>query len=288
MRHATVDHMGPRHPTLHGPQAPFHLRHHASGQGWQQCGEFLGVDRGDHLGAVRPIPIQTLDIGEDHEGIGPHRFGECGSGGIGIDVQGCAVAITGHGGDHRDAIVIEQGFDEIGIDLHDVTHQADVHRAAFNGCGATFRDKQLGILPRDPHRIRAVFVDQPHEFTLHLADEHHAHHLHDLRGGLAQAADELRFHPQAVEHGGDLWAAAVHHDRAQTSAFECHDVFGEGTLQSDIDHGIAAVLHHDGGRRIARSGLHGLPILRWHRPSSRGRNRPSGRSSTWWPRYRRH
>src|SRR5699024_2004016 len=96
------------------------------------------------------------------------------------------------------------------------------------------------------HRIGAVLVDEADQLAADLAEEHHAHVLHDLRRGDAEAAAELPFQADFVEHHVDLRPAAMHDDGARADRAEEDHVGGEGSLELVVNHGVAAVLHnHD-------------------------------------------
>jgi hypothetical protein len=90
-----------------------------------------------------------------------------------------------------------------------------------------------------------VLVDQAHELTLHLSDEHHAYDVHRGRSRNPQAALELRLDAELVEHRRDLRAPAVDDDGLEPGEPEEGDVLGEGALEAFVGHGVAAVLHHD-------------------------------------------
>ena len=90
-------------------------------------------------------------------------------------------------------------------------------------------------------------VDQADQFPADLAGQDHAHHVHRLGRSDAEAALELGFDPEPAEHGVDLRAAAVHHDRVDADVVEEHDVLRESAAELVVDHGVAAVLDHHGG-----------------------------------------
>ncbi len=104
---------------------------------------------------------------------------------------------------------------------------------------------------------------------------------------------------EAVEHRGDLGAAAVHDDRLEAGEPQEGDVLGEGALEGVVGHGVAAVLHHhdlavvalqprqrggeDGGLGRARRRVTGrASMVMRSRRCSRGRRRGSGRWSRSW------
>ena len=58
---------------------------------------------------------------------------------------------------------------------------------------------------------------------------------------------------EALEHAGDLRAAAVHDDGVHAGLLQEHDILGEGCRQFGIAHGMAAVFDD-----------HGLPVVALH------------------------
>src|SRR5699024_8068562 len=169
------------------------------------------------------------------------------------------VHVRGDGGDDRDAAGLQQVPHGPGVDPDHVTDQADVDVLALDDGPAFAGLEQSGVLPGDAHGQWLAFVQAADQVALHLAGEHHAHHVHDLGGGHAQSAAELGVHAEAVQHGGDLRAAAVHDHRAQSGIAEEAHVVGEGAFQAGIDHGVAAELddHHRSGELLEPGhGLH--------------------------------
>ena len=65
---------------------------------------------------------------------------------------------------------------------------------------------------------------------------------------------ERALHAEPVEMGGDLRAAAVHHDRAEAGVPQEHHVLREFGAQVVVGHGVAAVLDHPRKRRIGEEG----------------------------------
>ena len=84
------------------------------------------------------------------------------------------------------------------------------------------------------------------QFPLHLADQDHAHDVHDLRGGDPATVHELGGHVQPAEHVGDLRTATVHDDGLDAGELQEHDILGEGRAQGVVGHGVPAVLDDDG------------------------------------------
>ncbi len=104
----------------------------------------------------------------------------------------------------------------------------------------------MGVLAGEADGQRAVLVEQPDEFALHLAGEDHPYDVHRVLGGDAEARLELADDAVPVEGGADLRAAAVDHDGPQAGVPQEHDVLRESGLQFVVDHGVAAELDDDG------------------------------------------
>lgn len=133
-----------------------------------------------------------------------------------------------------------------GVHGGDVADETDVGVLAVDDDRAAGGGEQVGVLAGDPDGVRAVGVDQADEFAADLAEQHHADDVHHLGGGDAETTAELPCHAQSLQHGVDLRSAAVDDDGMDADgAQECH-VGGEGALEPVVDHGVAAVLDHDG------------------------------------------
>ena len=63
----------------------------------------------------------------------------------------------------------------------------------------------------------------------------------------AEAIDESALEADAVQHLVDLRAAAMDHDRVHADLLHQHDVAGDQVAQLGVGHGMAAVLHDEGG-----------------------------------------
>ena len=95
---------------------------------------------------------------------------------------------------------------------------------------AARRGEQPGVLAGHADRERAVLVDQPDQLPADLADQHHPDHVDRLRRGDPQPAAELAVDAEPVQHGRDLRAAAVHHDRPEPDVAQEDQVGREGPL----------------------------------------------------------
>ena len=126
-----------------------------------------------------------------------------------------------------------------GLIVGHVAHEAEVGVAHVGG-------DQAGVLAGQPDGQRAVHVDGRHDVAVHLADQHHPGDVERLGVGDPQTVAELGHLAEASHEVADLRAAAVHDDRADADRLQQHDVLGEAGGEVGIDHGVAAVLHHDG------------------------------------------
>ena len=111
--------------------------------------------------------------------------------------------------------------------------------------GRALRGEELAVLATEADCERAVRVEQTDDVTLHLADQHHAHDVHRLRGRDPQTAGELGLDAERVELGVDLRTATMDHDRAQACVAQEDDVGRERCGERRIGHRVTAVLHHD-------------------------------------------
>ena len=137
-----------------------------------------------------------------------------------------------------------------GINLYGIAHVADVDRLHDVGLGVRhlgdlLGHHQVGILAADTDRFAALAVDGGDDL---LVDGAGQHHLDDIDSGLvgdAQAVDEIGLDLELLQHGGDLRAAAMHHDRVHARLLQVDDVLGEGVGQCLVAHGMPAELDDD-------------------------------------------
>ena len=247
MRFAPIDDVRLGHATVDGSHACLHLRPHAAFQIGKHVAQRLHADSTDQRVTVGPIGIQAVDIRENDQFACTNGGGQCSGGGIGVHVEhfGGVVLVRRHGGDDRDTAGVHQVLHGGGVHAHHVADQSDIGGLAVDDGMTLHGGEQAAVLAGQAHCERAVRVDQPHQFTGHLAGKHHAHHVHGVRRGHTQAAFEFGFDAQRLEHLGDLRAATMHDDRVQTHLPQEHHVFGEARLEMLVDHGVAAVFDDD-------------------------------------------
>ncbi|MPN37413.1 hypothetical protein SDC9_184930 [bioreactor metagenome] len=162
-----------------------------------------------------------------------------------------ALLVGGNGGDNRDAAGVDQVDHGLGPHLGDLSDQAEVDLLAVHLDALARGGEQASVLPRQPDGQRPVGVQQADQFAVDLAHQHHPDDVHRLGGGDPQTAAELAFDPEPVQHRGDLRPTAVDHHRIHADRAQEDDVGGKGLHELVVDHGVAAVLDHDGLADIA-------------------------------------
>ncbi len=90
-----------------------------------------------------------------------------------------------------------------------------------------------------------MLIDEGHEFAVDLGLEYLLDDRHHLGCRDAQAAPELARDTARGEFGRDLRPSAVHDHRLHACVPQVDHVFGEGTLELVVDHGVAAELDDD-------------------------------------------
>ena len=237
---------------LNGLDTAVHLGDHAAGDGALilQALHVGDVQIADHVPEL-DVVAQPLDVGEEHQLLGAQGAGQLAGGGVAVDVEALSLSVGAHGGHHGDVARVQQGLHRGGVDLHDVAHEAQL-LAALDAL------IDVGADAGQAHGLAADGVDAAHQLAVHLADEHRLHHMDDVRGGIAQAVDELHGDVQLLQHLVDAGAAPVAEDGLQPQQLEHHHVLEDGGLQLLIDHGVAAVLDDDDFAGILLQIGHGL------------------------------
>src|SRR5690606_9702793 len=143
--------------------------------------------------------------------------------------------------------------EHIHIDLLDLAHQANINdfrglvfcRRSPHRLQLTSPD-QVCILTGQADRPAAIAVDQGHDVLVHQAAKHHLPPVHGLAVSDPHAVDELRINIQLGQQLADLGAATVDHHRVNPHQLHHDNVTGEAVFEVFVDHGVAAVLDHDG------------------------------------------
>ena len=173
--------------------------------------------------------------------------------GVGIDVVGELVVDTEadrrhHGNDVGAAQLLQHHDVDLGgladlleVDLEQLAGLGIAHLGDLAG------EDQVAVLAADADGDAAAFVDVGHDRLVDRAGQDHLDDLHGRRIGHAQAVHEGAFQPDALQHLADLRAAAMDHDGVHADLLHQHDVARHEVAQLRIGHGVAAILHDEGG-----------------------------------------
>src|SRR5690606_11567457 len=155
--------------------------------------------------------------------------------------------------DHRNKVALHQHIEHIHIDLLDLTHQANIDnfgRLVFcrrsPHCLQLTGPDQIRILTGQTHGATAIAVDQGHDVLVHQTAKHHLHHIHGFAVGHPHAVDELGINIQLGQQLADLRASTMDHHRINPHQLHHDNVTGKAVFEVFVDHGVAAVLDHDG------------------------------------------
>ncbi len=113
------------------------------------------------------------------------------------------------------------------------------------GAFAARHPEQGAVVSAQADRGLTVAAETQDDFLVDLADQDHLGDLDGRRVGHAQAAHELDGQTEALHVGGDVGAAAVHHDRVEAHVLEQDHVARELLAQGGVLHRGAAVLDDD-------------------------------------------
>ena len=112
--------------------------------------------------------------------------------------------------------------------------------------GHFFGQNQSGILARKAYSPSAFQVDPGYHILVHLAAQHHFHHIHGGIIRVPHALDKGGGDPHGFKHLIDLGTAAMDHHRIDPDGFKQTDVLGEIGFQFFIHHGVSAIFDHHG------------------------------------------
>ena len=189
---------------------------------------------------VLGVPQQAPDVGQEDQLFRVERLGQLGRGGVGVDVVGgVGVHALGHRGHHGDIARHQGVFHRLGVDPGDGAHQAVLF---VQGHGL----EELAVHAAKADGLPAQPVELGHQVLVHLAAQHRLDHIHGLGVGVAQAVHKPGFVADLLEHLADLRPAAVDHHHPDAHQAQQYDVAHHRPAQILGDHGVAAVLDHNG------------------------------------------
>ena len=145
---------------------------------------------------------------------------------------------------HRNPVGGNQIQHHRGVHRSDVAYQADVGVDTVDADTAPHRGEQIRVFAGDADRVWAVHVDQVDQLTADLTEQHHPRDVEHFGCGDPESALEVAGNAEPREHGADLRAPAVHHDRVNAAVAQEGHVGGELAPQRVVGHGVAAVFHH--------------------------------------------
>ena len=167
-------------------------------------------------------------------------------------------------GDHRNDVGTGQRLQKAGIDLLGLAHEAEIDlllaagRRIAAGAQRALGPDQLAVATRDADGGATGPVDRRSQLLVDRPREDHLDDLDRLVVRDAQPVDEARLDREAVEHLGDLRAAAMDDDRIDADLLEQHDVARELGEDGGVAHGMAAVFDHDCAAGVAAHEGQGL------------------------------
>jgi hypothetical protein len=248
-------------------EAALDLGDHPGGDravGHQPAG-LAGGERMNQAFRVVDVPQDAGDVGEDDELVGPHRRGDRGGRGIGIDVELVAVGAEGHRGNHRHLPGVGQVVDRQPIDPGHLADVAEVERlAAGPGERERLAEQHVGGEEVERHRPAAVFLEPADQLVVEFGGEDPLDDRQRRLVGVAAALHEPRLDARLVHRPADRLAPPVnHHDphpqRRHEDDVEQQVAEGVGMLEdapAELDHrGRVAKLANPTERLDQRVGL---------------------------------
>ena len=255
MLDSAVDDVGVAHSGLDGLERGGHLGDHPRVEARQQLSQLLGGDLRDEAVRVRPVAVEARDVRQHHELVRAHVAGDRRGRQVRVHVERSARLTASLRRDRAHdghAAGVQELVEQVRRHGLDGSHAPQVDALAVDECGGGPGQEQVAVLARQAHRGAAVLVDARDDVAVDVASEHHPRDVRGLLARDALARAELALDAQAVEHGGDLGAAAVDDDGADAGEPQERDVIREGLLELRAHHRVAAVLDDDGR---AREGL---------------------------------
>src|SRR6516164_5184132 len=251
-----------------------------------------GLDLGNHAAGNRSVGDQAArfvggqlfdqlfrlveyagNVGEQQQTLGLERAGNCAGKGVGIDVESAAVGARRDRRQDRNQLAAENLIEHGGVDLLRLADKSKIDdflnlgTRVDDGARELARCNHIAVLAAQPDRLAAGLVDVADHLLVDGSGQNHFNDFERLFVGDAQTIGELRFDADALEHGFDLRATAMHHHRINGRLFQKHDVAGEFARQMLVAHSVPAILHHDGRFVVAlhiRQGFRqDLSLLKW-------------------------
>ena len=221
VRIAGADDVGALHPAFDRGEARLELGDHAPRDfpglehragGWQ-----IQLRYEPALAALRaqnPVHVRQQD-----ELLGVERHGQRRSGVVGVEVVGGPGPIGADRGDDGHEAAFDHRLQHVGS--HSL-HLSDVAQAA----GRRMRpgDQQASVFARESGGPTPGGLDPGHEPAVDPPRQNHLHDLHRVGVRHAEAVDEPRRVPEAVQHPADLDPAPVYEHGLQTGALQEDDV----------------------------------------------------------------
>ena len=190
-------------------------------------------------------------VGQQQQALGLERAGNGASESVGIDVEGAAFGRRGDRRQHRDHLLAENGVENEQIDRVRFADETEVDDLLDIGIGIDHGARDLlglhhvAVFAAQADGLAAGVVDVADDLFVDRAGQHHFDDVDGGGVGDAQARGEVGFDAELLEHGRDLRAAAVHHDRIDGGLFQQHDIAGEAAGVFFVAHGVAAIFHDD-------------------------------------------
>ena len=177
--------------------------------------------------------------------------------GIGVNIIGLAVLTKAYGRYNRNKARTGQGVDHTRVNLDrfpykpQIQHAFDLAIHIPHGTAHLARGDHLAVLARNPDSKSPGLADKLRHLLVDRTGQNHFDHIHHVGVCNPQPVNEVRGNVQPLEHLVDLRTTPMHHNRVNTHLFEQGNVPPEGLGQTNIPHGMATILDHNGVPRVA-------------------------------------
>ncbi len=244
---STVDDVGLSDPCGDGVEAALDLWNHSPDEdaAFAQARDARGGERRNQV--LFPV-LHAFDVGHEDELFGLERCSHVSGDRVRVHVERTPVFVDRDGGDHRNEASIDELSEHVGV------HGSDVAHAAWVNLDALFRlhernaraAEEVRVLAREADGSAAVLRDERDDFLVELAAEDHFHDLHGAVVRHTQPVDAFAHNAHGGEHGVDLRAAPMNHDRVEADVLQKSDIPGKTIAQRGVDHRVTAVLDDEG------------------------------------------